>query len=60
MVDPIGNIATMIEVFTNIALSDPLSAIALATGSLFFALSFAVFGYLVLGAAADFVTPDLS
>lgn len=60
MVDLIGNITTMIEVFTNIALSDPLSAVALATGSLFFAFSFAVFGYLLLGAVADTVTPDLS
>jgi len=60
MVNVIGNITEMITQFTNIALSDPLSAISLAFGSLFIAVSVGAFGYLALGAAVDLVTPERS
>jgi hypothetical protein len=41
-----------ITVATEIAVQDPLSFVAVVTGTLFFAFSFGIFGYLVLGALA--------
>lgn len=60
MVDIIGNIIKMITQFTDIALSDPLSAISLAFGSIFVAISVGAFAYLALGAAVDLVKPERS
>ncbi len=60
MVDLIGNVTTMINEFTNIALSDPLSAILILFGSLFVGGSVLAFTYLTLGAIVDLVTPEVS
>ncbi|MFD1587896.1 hypothetical protein ACFR9U_12985 [Halorientalis brevis] len=60
MVDLIGNVTTMITEFTNIALSDPLSAILILFGSLFVGGSVLAFTYLTLGAVVDLVTPEVS
>lgn len=60
MVDLIGNIMTMIETFTSIALNDPVSAVLILFGSLFVGGGMLVFAYLSLGAVVDFVTPDFS
>jgi len=60
MVDLIGNLTTMITEFTNIALSDPLSAILILFGSLFVGGSVLAFTYLTLGAVVDLVTPEVS
>ena len=60
MVDLIGNVTTMINEFTNIALSDPLSAILILFGSLFVGGSVLAFTYLSLGAVVDLVTPEVS
>lgn len=51
-VDPIGNVERAIELFTDIATSDPISGVLLAFGALFVAVSVAAFGGLSLGGVA--------
>jgi hypothetical protein len=60
MASLLGSIPQLVTEITRIALSDPLSAISVAVGSAFIGLSVLAFGYLVLGAVADAVLPDLS
>lgn len=45
------------ELFTEVALEDPLSAVLLAMGAAITAFSMALFGGLSLGAVADLLTP---
>ncbi|WP_158055274.1 hypothetical protein [Halorussus halophilus] len=56
----IQNVLDMVGYFTDVALSDPISAVLLALGAFFVAASSAVMGYLTLGAALDAVVPDIS
>jgi hypothetical protein len=51
-VDPIGNVERAIELFTEIATSDPISGVLLAFGALFVTVSVVVFGGLSLGGVA--------
>lgn len=44
--------------FADIAAHDPLSAVLLVIGALLVGVSSAVFGFLVVGAGVDLVTPD--
>jgi hypothetical protein len=60
MVDPIADLAEAASQFTDVALSDPLSAILLAFGGLFLGISSLAVAYLGLGAVVDLVTPDVS
>lgn len=56
----IDNLLEMSRLFTEAATSDPLTGFLLAFGSLVFAFSFAIFGYLTLGAALNALTPSAS
>jgi hypothetical protein len=48
-IDPVGELVELVTRFTDVALSDPLSALLLAVGGLLTAASVAAFGYLAAG-----------
>jgi hypothetical protein len=48
---------TLVERFTAVAMSDPLSAVLLAIGAAITGLTMAVGGYLAAGALLDLLTP---
>lgn len=50
----------MSRILTEAATSDPITAFLLALGTLLFAVSFGVFGYLTLGGVVDLFTPGSS
>jgi hypothetical protein len=54
-IDLVENVTTAIELFTEVALQDPLSGVLLAFGTLFVGVSVAVFGGLSVGGAFSFV-----
>lgn len=56
----IDSLVTLPQEIAGVALSGPIPFILVVVGSLLFALSFAVFGYLALGAAVDLLVPDFS
>lgn len=58
MASIIQNVADLIGYFTDVALSNPLSALLLLFGFLFVAGASAVFGYLTAGAIVDFIVPE--
>ena len=60
MVWVIDNLVTLVQQFTEVATSDPLSAVLLALGALLTAFASLFFGYLALGGFLDFLTPDVS
>lgn len=43
----------MVQMFTEVAMTDPVVGAMLASGAIFVTVSVAVFGYLTLGAAVD-------
>lgn len=53
-VDPVGNAIEAVRLFTEVALSDPLSAVLIALGGLLTVAAMAVFGGLSAGAAVSF------
>lgn len=53
-VDPIGNAVEAVRLFTDVATSDPLSAVLIALGGLLTFAATAVFGGLSAGAAVSF------
>lgn len=59
-VSPVGDLLDAVTYFQEAATVDPLSAILFVLGQLLFVVSFAFFGYLVLGALVDLVIPDTS
>lgn len=54
----VENLVDMAGYITDVATSDPLSGALVALGTLLFAVSFGVFGYLTLGAAVDLIVPE--
>lgn len=56
----IDSITDAPELFADIVTHDPISAIMVAFGGAFIALSIGFFAILVLGAVVDLVTPDKS
>jgi len=54
-IDPIGDAVRAVELFTDVALADPLSALLIAVGGLFTVAATAVLGGLSAGAAVTFV-----
>lgn len=52
-VDPVGDAVEAVRLFTDVALSDPLSALLVALGGLFTAVAVAVFGGLSAGAVTS-------
>ena len=54
----LDSIVSLPREITAVALSDPLSAVLVAVGSLIFLVSFALGGYLTLGALVDLIIPD--
>lgn len=48
------------RIFIDVALTNPVMGVLLLVGALLTAFSIGVFGYLTLGAVADFVTPDVT
>lgn len=54
----IDDIVELTELFTEVALSSPLTALLMAFGTIFVAFSLGVFGYLTLGAVVDAIIPD--
>lgn len=54
----LGNVIDLSNTFTDVALSDPLSAILMASGTVFVLLSVGVFGYLVMGALFSGFIPE--
>lgn len=57
MASILENLLEMSRIFTEAATSDPITAFLLALGTLLFAFSFGVFGYLTLGAIGNVFTP---
>jgi hypothetical protein len=57
MVDLIGNLTEMVELFTQAATADPLSALLILGGAFFVGGPMVVFAYLTLGAIADLFVP---
>jgi len=57
-VNPIGDVLDAVTYFVDAATVDPLSAILVALGNLFFAATFLFFGYLVLGSLVDLLIPE--
>lgn len=53
----LDNVTTMGELFTEIAMGDPLSAVLIAVGNVLMFGAMAVFGYMALGGLLDLVTP---
>lgn len=60
MVWVIDNLVTMVEQFTAVAMSDPLSAVLVTLGGLITGFAGLFFAYLVAGGLLDVVTPDVS
>ena len=58
MVSIVDNLTEMVSLFSDVATSDPLSAVLLAVGALFVVLPSAALGYLTAGAALDLVIPE--
>ncbi|PSP57414.1 hypothetical protein BRC82_00215 [Halobacteriales archaeon QS_1_67_19] len=58
MASLIQNVVDLIGYFTEVALSNPLSALLLLCGFVLVAFSSAVFGVLTAGAVVDFILPD--
>ncbi|PSQ42228.1 hypothetical protein BRD17_09235 [Halobacteriales archaeon SW_7_68_16] len=54
--DPVGDLTTMVETFTEVALSDPASALLLAVGSLLTGVTVVYGTYLGVGAAIGAAT----
>lgn len=54
---PVNDVLEMVRLFTEVAVRDPLSFVLMVAGTVLVAASMAVFGYLALGAAVEFVTP---
>jgi hypothetical protein len=59
MVDPVGELLQMVELFSQVALADPLSLISLVVGAILTGVSVAVFGYLAAGGLTAWVTQSL-
>jgi hypothetical protein len=60
MASLIENLLEMNRLFAEAASTDPATAVLLVLGTLLFAFSFGVFGYLALGAVVDLLIPDSS
>ena len=54
-VDPVGDAIRAVELFTEVALTDPLSALLVAVGGLFTVAATAVLGGLSAGGAVTFL-----
>ncbi len=54
-IDPIGNVRTLIELFTEVATSDPLSGILIAIGGLLTLAAVGALGVLAVGGAFSFL-----
>lgn len=57
MVDLIGNLTQMVELFTTAATADPLSALLILGGAVFVGGPMLVLTYLTLGAIVDLFVP---
>lgn len=57
MVDLIGNLTQMIELFTQAATADPLSPLLILAGAIFVGGPMVALTYLTLGAIADLFVP---
>jgi hypothetical protein len=53
----LGNIPELVDKFTEVALSDPLSAILLLFGAVFVLFAVGAFGYLAAGALVSGIIP---
>ncbi|MFB6218088.1 MAG: hypothetical protein ABEH77_02750 [Halobacteriaceae archaeon] len=53
----LDNAVRLIELFTEVALADPLSAVLLAVGAALTGAAVTAFAYLTAGAAASLFTP---
>ncbi|WP_336001743.1 hypothetical protein [Halorientalis halophila] len=60
LVDIVTSLPDLARFMTDVALSDPISAVLLALGTLFFAVTIGFTGYLALGATISGILPDLS
>ena len=58
MVDPIGDVFDMVSLFTEVALSDPLSAILVTVGGLLTAIASVVFFAIAAGGIVDAILPE--
>ncbi|MFC6731541.1 MULTISPECIES: hypothetical protein [unclassified Haladaptatus] len=56
----LNNVVELTMRFTDVALSDPLSALLLTMGALLTGFSVLVIGYLALGAVGDALVGDLT
>jgi hypothetical protein len=54
-IDPVQDVTRAIELFTEVALNDPISGLLLAFGALFVTVSVAVFGGLSAGGVASLI-----
>lgn len=60
LVDIVTSIPKLVQSISEIALSDPLSAILITVGGLLIAGTVGLTGYLLLGVLVSAVLPDLS
>lgn len=58
--DLIDSVLRMPEAFTAVVGNDPIAALMFVLGTLLFAVSFGVFGYLSAGAVASLFIPEPS
>lgn len=58
MVWIIQNIQDLIEIFTTVALSNPISFLLMLIGGLVLFFSITLFGILSMGGIIDFIIPD--
>lgn len=56
----IDSLIALPQEIASVALADPVSLVLVVVGSLLFGVSFALFGYLTLGAVVELLVPDLS
>lgn len=60
LTDLVDSLITLPQEIAAVAFSGPISFVLVVLGSLLFAITFAAFGYLALGAFLDLFTPDVS
>jgi hypothetical protein len=57
-VNPVSDLLDAVTYFSDAATVDPVSGLLFVLGQLLFVVSFALFGYMVLGGIVDYVIPD--
>ena len=54
----LGNVLDLADTFTDVAFSDPLSAVLMVSGAVFVLFSVGVLGYLATGALLSGIIPE--